>query len=225
MKALARVGIVALAILGFAVLPALTEANECVENGTLTFSGTLEGWNSSPVTCGDKIYTLIGTDLDELTAVTITRTAPNVYQLALDFAPIDLLGHSSSFFIDYSIAVADFSPDVITAVNLDVTQNCDLTGGECRVEKDIFTGDDLNDEGTLISINGSVESLTGLSTRLLTINERLSVVCDPADSGCVINSVQNTILQQPPRVPLPGTLVMLGMGLLGAGLWRYRKGA
>jgi hypothetical protein len=228
MKALARVGIVGLAVLGFAVLPAPTEALVCTgENSALEWTGTLNEWAAEAVECGDKIYTYISSTLagraDQNDAVTIDTGDGQTYQLAIAFAPD--LGGGTNLTLNYSIAVAALSPDFITSIDLDQTQNCSniLVGGECRVEKDIFVDEAGTFAGTLTSVNGVPDAML-VNTKLVRIEERFSVNCT-GDPACNINGVQNTITQIPREVPLPGTLVMLGLGLAGAGLWRYRKGA
>jgi hypothetical protein len=227
MKVLGRFGMIAVAVLGLAVLPVPSGATECT-GGTVTVS--LSSWDSSAIHCGDKTFTLNNIDLVQAettltdSTVTITAVTGNQYTLEINFV-VDLVEDLAGAFLNYTVTVDAASPDVITAVNLDVTQDCNLPGigGSCTVEKDVLVDGSLVDTAT--SSNGSSDSVSGLSTKEIVVNETFSITGDAAGDIAHIFAVQNTILQTRPKTPLPGTLVMLGMGLLGAGILRYRKGA
>jgi len=117
--------------------------------------------------------------------------------------------------VDYTISVTD------PLFHLsDMFAGADNPGGGSLLTRDV-TGDP-GGAFTLTDTNGAegpTAEKHGLTATALTVDENFSV-----DANKVLNSVSDTFFQgETIRVPEPGTLLLLAIGMLGAG-WIARWG-
>lgn len=219
-KALVRGGIAAAMAAGLTVLPLETSAQPISCNGGSVTVSISEWSESEGILCGDKLFEFVDTDLNLTTLdddVTVQQITPDVYAINFAFDPD--LGNGSSAFLDWSVTVQDPN-ERITAVDVDSTQNADITGGLVIVAKTLTdAGGNPVGAGTITSTNGVPDTTSGFLTPVLNVHETFDVT----GAGTVLFGAQNTIFQTSVEVPLPATLMLLGAGLLSASLYRRRN--
>jgi hypothetical protein len=177
---------------------------------------TIGGWAQADGGCdiGDKNWELNSTSTSLLPTTTISFTlVGDVY--AMQVTGFDTSTASGAWNINYTISVLD------PAFHLsDMFAGADNPGGGSSLRKDV-TGDP-GGAFSLIVANGVENAASekhGLTAAALTVDENFSV-----NSNSTLLSVSDTFIQgRTILVPEPGTLLLLAIGMLGAG-WIGRRG-
>ena len=176
---------------------------------------TIGEWAQADGGCdiGDKNWELNSTSTSLLPTATISFTlVGDVY--AMQVTGFDTSTAAGAWNINYTISVLD------PAFHLsDMFAGADNPGGGSNLRKDV-TGDP-GGAFALIVANGVEDAASekhGLTATALTVNEAFSV-----NSNATLLSVSDTFIQgRTILVPEPGTLLLLAIGMLGAG-WIARR--
>jgi len=189
--------------LGFASGGAL--AVECFDVRTIAQWDALE---NNSCTQGDKSWTLNSTTLAD--PITVLFLNPTENSHGVFISGFDTSNLPGNWVINYTISVTD--PNFyISAMFAD----SDSSGpASSLVTKDV-TGDE---SFTLLVVDGVPDSELGLVATTLTVNEAIHV-----DGNEDLVSVSNTFRQDQRAVPEPGTLFLLGFGLVAAAAVRRRR--
>lgn len=202
----------------FAAAFGLTSPVWAVDCSTVDTVGEFDSVGSC--TDDDKIYTFIDSDLSPTIGLTFV-SGSDVHALFVGGAtPIFGVAGGGILHFNYSIEVdLDLSPTAtITSVDLDTTVGNLAAGGTTSAVKEVFDIDG-NMLGTLTSNNGNPAPTLGVNETYLLIEETFSKT-----STAILFSSQNTFHQETSVVPEPGTLALLGIGLLGlAGVARRKS--
>ena len=165
-------------------------------------------------TQGDKTWTINDTDLGD--PVTVLFINPSAQSHGMIIGGFDTTDAPGDWVINYTITVTD--PTNFISSMFAETDN---PGGN-EVSGSLLTKDVTGDKTfTLIVKNGTPDSgsfALGLDAMTLTVNETFHV-----DFGADLNTVSDTFRQSSRGVPEPGTLALLGLGLLAAGAARRRR--
>ncbi len=193
-------------------------------NGTIT---TFSGWTSAGV-CQDqdKIYTYISNTGDTLpgtTSLTFTTfpNSPNAGQdeHTITFGnPSDLTAAPYNIVLRYSVTI-DLSQDANNHFLSAFLDSTETAGGGASVTKQFYSDAFLTELGSLISSDGSnvgpFNGIAGLTE--IWVQETFLT----STAGDHITGVTNSFIEQTGKTPAPGTVALLGLGLLGmARRWR-----
>jgi len=219
MKKVTKAVASALVVIGMGIASTSAVATDCVGGGI----DHLSEWaalGAGGCTEGDKLYKYVGGTLNAgvggLNISFAGGSDPNaIHQIFIGGPAIYTSGQANSdWTLVYSIEVTDLTR-FITSVDLDVTQSAQT--GSTTVAKNVK--DKLgNDLGTLTSLNGAAVAAIATNNQFLLISEKFSKT-----GNAIMNSAQNTYTQNKVAAPEPGTLALLGLGMLGLAASRRRK--
>lgn len=234
MRAFAGIAIAITVGVGLGLLPGEAQATvvgPCTQVGqVLTVTVKVADWKPTnvdnpdgTVVCGDKVFEWNSGNVLNSTNVIFTAYPDDTYDIVFDFAgtvgTID--PGESTRTANWNVTV---TADRMFIDSIDVS--ADVVIGEqggVFVTKNLFdcapgsSGCVSFDQ--IQSVDGSTDtSATGLFLTRLWVQEVFSV--SATATGSSLRSGTNTITQV---VPGPGTLVLVGVGLLGGVLWHRRK--
>jgi hypothetical protein len=202
------------------VVSSTATAAACIASGI----DTLAEWaalGATGCTEGDKLYKYVGGTLNAgVPGLNISFAGgddPNaIHQLFIGGPAIYTSGQANmDWTLIYSIEVTDLTR-FISSVDLDVTQSAQT--GSTTVSKVVKNAGGAT-LGTLTSLNGAAIAALAVNEQFLQISETFSKT-----GNAIMNSAQNTYTQnQVPEVPEPGTMALLGLGMIGLVVARRRK--
>ena len=179
---------------------------------------TIAGWASAG-SClqGDKIWTFTGQENLLGAGVKLEFGGDDLFTHNLQITGFDTKDTAGSWEIKYDISVVDVSKFFIS----DMFAGADNPGGGSHLRKDV-TGDPggpfslFDNDGA----EGPLSEKHGLTANLLHIDEKFD-----APAGKTLLSVSNTFTESPKEIPVPtpGTLSLLGLGLIALGAIRRTR--
>jgi hypothetical protein len=173
---------------------------------------TILQWETA-VSCtqGDKTWTLNSDSLAD--AVVVTFTTPNPTSHLMVISQFDNSDAPGAWAINYTITVTD--PNFRIA---EMAAGADVTGGATAdLTKDV-TGDAAFQLKVINGAEGPGSTKTGLSAKTLTVDEKFT-----AAEFTDFNSVSDSFKQKRVEATVPGTLALLGLGLVALGAVRRKK--
>lgn len=177
---------------------------------------TIGAWaGAGSCTQGDKIWTYTSsTNLAATTQVIFSSADPLEHTMQIvgfDDGPL-----AGNWGIKYDIGVSDPTLRYLSDM---------YAGADNPIPTSLLTKNVVGDPGGAFVIGvingneGGGSEKHGLTASLLTIDETFSV-----GAGGILLSVSNTYLQTDiPKVPTPGTLALLGLGLVALGMTRRNR--
>ena len=211
----------AIALVGGSLFSSGALAAACAPNTPL--STMFVGFTCTDPTDADTTFTFGGSTLPGTTLFNLTEFEfPNgvdVYNVSFSF-PGGLVPPAGGLTVTFDITSTN--PETFVAANLDSDIEGASTSTGIKVVGQLSNGGPLL---TLTSLNGQHDPPGGGETPLPSPQTTIHVV-DTLTPGTnqFFNSISNSFETSGPlRTPEPGTLALLGLGLLGAALRRRTK--
>ena len=160
---------------------------------------------------GDKTWTFTSDTL--LDSATIVFSTPSPTSHLMVFSNFDNSDAAGAWDIKYTITVTN--PSFVIS---QMAAGADVTGGASALLTKNVTGDATFTLTVINGVEGPGSIKTGLSATTLNVDESFSAAADTD-----FNSVSDSFKQRKLAAPVPGTLALLGLGLVALGAIRRTR--
>ena len=176
-----------------------------------TITTVLQWKNAGSCIQGDKLWTFTSDTL--LDAATIVFSTPSPTSHLMVISNFDTSDAPGAWDIKYTITVLD--PALFRISQM--AAGADVTGGAAALLTKTVTGDASFTLTVINGVEGPGSIKTGLNAVTLNVDESFSSAADTD-----FNSVSDSFKQKRLAAPLPGTLALLGLGLVALGAIRRK---
>ena len=181
-----------------------------VDCNTIT---TVGAWKTAgSCTQGDKLWTFTSDTL--LDSATIVFSTPSPTSHLMVISNFDNSDAPGAWDIKYTITVLDPTSFRISQM----AAGADVTGGAAALLTKTVTGDASFTLTVINGVEGPGSIKTGLNAVTLNVDESFSAAADTD-----FNSVSDSFKQKRLEAPVPGTLALLGLGLVALGAIRRTR--